>query len=96
MERHAVSPITLRRYKVTPIEASSMLKIVSERSTEAWQGMRAVQDLKSCESFMREHADRLKALISSFEALYTAMPDAQKKVADEVFRRIARTDRLVA
>jgi hypothetical protein len=67
--------------------AASMEKLASERSAEPSQGMTAVEDLKAYEKFTQEHADRLKNLIASFEVLYTSMPEAQKKVADEVFQK---------
>jgi hypothetical protein len=48
--------------------------------------MSAVDDLTTYEKFAQAHVDGLKNLISSFRVLYTAMPDAQKKTADEVFK----------
>lgn len=50
----------------------------------------AVDDLKSYEKHTQAHVDGLKNLISSFEQLYAAMPDAQKKNADEVFKTSGR------
>ncbi len=67
--------------------AASMDKLSSERADEASQSMTAVQDLKSYEKFTQDHANRLKTLISSFEAVYASMPEAQKKIADDVFKK---------
>jgi protein CpxP len=50
------------------------------------QGMTAVADLQMYQKFAQAHVDGLKNLISSFQALYDTMPDAQKKVADKVFQ----------
>jgi hypothetical protein len=38
------------------------------------------------QKFAQAHVDGLKNMLSHFEGLYAAMPDAQKKIADEVFR----------
>ena len=48
--------------------------------------MTAVDDLKSYGQFAQAHVDGLKGLTASFETLYNSMPDAQKKVADQVFQ----------
>ena len=65
--------------------ASAMDKLVAEGRTTAPQTMTAVADLQMYQKFAQAHVDGLKNLISSFSALYSAMPDAQKKVADGVF-----------
>src|ERR1700684_4095954 len=65
--------------------AASMDKLVAANRTTPPQSMSAVDDLKSYQKLAQAHVDGLKNLISSFEKLYTAMPDAQKKVADGVF-----------
>jgi hypothetical protein len=52
--------------------------------------MSAVDDLNTYEKFAQAHVDGLKNLISSFKTLYTAMPDAQKKNADQVFKTSGR------
>lgn len=46
----------------------------------------ALDDLKAYQKHAQAHTDGLKNLISSFEQLYAAMPDAQRKNADEVFK----------
>ena len=49
------------------------------------QNMSAVEDLKTYQKFAQAHVDGLKNLIASFDTLYSAMPAAQKKIADTVF-----------
>jgi hypothetical protein len=65
--------------------ASNMDQLIAENRKTAPQDMSAVDDLKLYQKFAQAHVDGLKNLISSFTALYSAMPDAQKKVADTVF-----------
>ena len=64
--------------------------IAANRKTPP-QDMTAVDDLKSYQKHAQAHVDGLKNLIASFETLYAAMPDAQKKVADDVFRKPNRS-----
>jgi protein CpxP len=71
--------------------AAAMDKLVATNRTTAPQGKTAVDDLNTYEKFAQAHVDGLKNLISSFKTLYTAMPDAQKKNADEVFNTSGRT-----
>jgi hypothetical protein len=66
--------------------AAAMEKLVAESRTTPPQNMTAVDDLKMYQKFAQAHVDGLKNLLSHFEAFYAAMPDAQKKIADEVFR----------
>jgi len=66
--------------------AVAMDKLVAETRTTPPQSMTAVADLQMYQKFAQAHVDGLKNLLSHFEAFYAAMPDAQKKVADEVFR----------
>jgi protein CpxP len=66
--------------------AAAMDKLVADGRTSAPQNMTAVDDLKMYQKFAQAHVDGLKNLISSFSTLYAAMPDAQKKVADQVFQ----------
>jgi hypothetical protein len=65
--------------------ASNMDQLVAENRKTAPKDMSAVDDLKLYQKFAQAHVDGLKNLISSFDTLYSAMPDAQKKVADTVF-----------
>lgn len=66
--------------------AEAMQKLVAEKSNQPPANLTALDDLKTYEKFAQTHVDGLKNLISSFETLYDAMPDAQKKIADDVFR----------
>jgi hypothetical protein len=45
----------------------------------------AVDDLNAYGEIAQTHADAVKKLASAFAPLYSAMPDDQKKTADEVF-----------
>lgn len=66
--------------------AAAMEKLVAERSVQEPKGMTAVEDLQAYQKFAQAHVDGLKNLISAFDTLYNSMPDAQKKVADQVFQ----------
>ena len=70
--------------------AAAMEKQVAEVQRTPPQNMTAVDDLKMYQKFAQAHVDGLKNLISSFGTLYSAMPDAQKKVADTVFQASGR------
>ena len=70
--------------------AAAMDKIVAQARTTPPQTMTAVEDLKMYQKFAQAHIDGLKNLIVSFEKLYAAMPDAQKKITDDVFRTSGR------
>jgi hypothetical protein len=70
--------------------AAAVDKLVATTRTTPPQNMSALDDLKTYQEFAQAHVDGLKNLTSSFAALYTAMPDAQKKIADEVFRAAKR------
>jgi hypothetical protein len=65
--------------------AAAMDKLIAANRTTPPQNMTAVEDLKMYQKFAQAHVDGLKNLISSFDRLYAAMPDAQKKIADVVF-----------
>jgi protein CpxP len=70
--------------------ASAMDKLVATTRTTPPQSMSAVEDLKTYQKFAQAHVDGLKNLISAFGTLYDGMPDAQKKVADQVFNTSGR------
>jgi periplasmic protein CpxP/Spy len=70
--------------------ATALQKLAADRTSQAPQSMTAVQDLKGYEKFAQQHVNGLKNLISSFETLYNAMPDDQKKIADQVFENSGR------
>jgi protein CpxP len=48
--------------------------------------MSAMDDLRSYQAIAEAHAAGVKKLADAFGILYAAMPDAQKKTADRVFR----------
>jgi periplasmic protein CpxP/Spy len=66
--------------------AAAMDKLIAETRATSPQNVTAVADLKMYQKFAQAHVDGLKNMLSHFEGLYAAMPDAQKKIADEVFR----------
>ncbi|HVC56878.1 MAG TPA: Spy/CpxP family protein refolding chaperone [Stellaceae bacterium] len=70
--------------------AAAMDKLIAETRKTPPQDMTAVADLQMYQKFAQTHVDGLKNLLSHFEAFYAAMPDAQKKIADEVFRSTER------
>jgi septal ring factor EnvC (AmiA/AmiB activator) len=51
--------------------------------------LNAMENMESFVQVAREHAEELQRLATAFQALYAAMPDEQKKVADQVLRNIA-------
>ena len=70
--------------------ATAMDNIVAQARTTPPQNMTAVEDLKMYQKFAQAHIDGLKNLIVSFEKLYAAMPDAQRKITDDAFRTSGR------
>jgi len=66
--------------------AAAMDKLVATNRTAPPQSMTAVQDLQTYQQFAQAHVDGLKNLTAAFSTLYNAMPDDQKKVADQVFQ----------
>jgi len=52
--------------------------------------MNAVQNMQSYEQIAEEHAQRVQKLLPAFQKLYDAMPDQQKRLADDVFRANAQ------
>jgi len=72
--------------------AATMEKLAADKADQASQGMTAMDDLKVYEKFARAHVAGLKSLNASFEKLYDAMPDPQKKVADQVFQNFGHHD----
>jgi periplasmic protein CpxP/Spy len=70
--------------------AAAMDKLIAETRITPPQNMTAVDDLRMYQKFSEAHVTGLKNLIASFDALYAAMPDAQKKNADVVFQTSGR------
>ena len=59
--------------------ATNMDTLIAESRKTPPQNMTAVDDLKSYQKIAQAHVDGLKNLTASFETLYAAMPDVQKK-----------------
>ena len=70
--------------KVMRDNGKKMRDGITERTAKL-KTMNAVDDLKSYQMITDEHADGLKRLVPSFEALYAKMSPAQQKNADHVF-----------
>ena len=70
--------------------AINMDTLIAENRKIPPQDMTAVDDLKSYQKHAQAHVDGLKNLIASFATLYDAMPDDQKRIADDVFRTSER------
>ena len=66
--------------------AAAMDKLLATKRTTPPQNMTAVQDLQTYQQFAQAHVDGLKNLTAAFSTLYNAMPDDQKKIADQVFQ----------
>jgi periplasmic protein CpxP/Spy len=65
--------------------ARDMDQAFMQRSQQ-FSTMNAVQNMQSYEQISEEHAQRVQKLLPAFQKLYEAMPDQQKRVADQVFR----------
>jgi periplasmic protein CpxP/Spy len=65
--------------------ARDMDRVYGQR-TEQFQSMTALQNMQSYEQLATQHAQNLQKLVPAFQNLYTAMPDHQKQLADQVFR----------
>ncbi len=88
------------RLKITPAEdaawgavaqamrenAVNMEKLIADKRAQTPADMTAVDDLKTYQLFAQAHVDGLKNLTTAFSTLYDGMPDAQKKLADQVFQ----------
>lgn len=72
--------------------AAQMEKLVKDRNAKV-KTMTAVENLQTYSDIAQGHADGLKKLVPVFDTLYGSMSDAQKKIADEVFRGIAEHHR---
>jgi hypothetical protein len=70
--------------------SESMMKLVAEKKAQSSATMTALDDMMNYQAFAQAHVDGLKKLNVAFKTLYDAMPDAQKKVADETFRTYGR------
>ena len=66
--------------------AAAMEKLATDKAVKDPTTLTALDDLKNYEVFAQAHVSGLKKLIAAFDKLYTAMPPAQKKIADGVFQ----------
>jgi protein CpxP len=69
--------------------AQAMVDLQKQRAADV-QSMNAVEVVKSYAEVIQAHADGMKKFIPAFEALYNSLSDAQKKIADSMFRGRAR------
>jgi len=68
--------------------ARDMDQVLMQRSQQV-QSMNALQNMQSYEQIAAAHAQHVQKLVPAFENLYNAMPDQQKRLADQVFRENA-------
>ena len=85
--------------KITPAEEDKWAKVadvmrnnaktvddlIQQRHDNAQQ-QSAVENLQSWNAIAQANAEGSKAMLDAFSALYAAMPDSQKKLADAAFR----------
>ncbi|MGZ9187527.1 MAG: Spy/CpxP family protein refolding chaperone [Candidatus Binatia bacterium] len=71
--------------------ATNMDTLIAENRKTSPQTMTALDDLRGAQKVEQAHVDGLKNLLAPFETLYAAMPDAQKKIVDDVFRSPKRS-----
>jgi protein CpxP len=64
--------------------ADAMAKLASQKANQS--DMTAVQDLQTYSDFAQAHVAHLQKLTAAFSKLYDAMPEDQKKLADQVFQ----------
>lgn len=97
------------KLKITPTEESQWEKVAQTMRDNATEldsaiGKRdslashatAIEDLNSYGDIVQTHADSIKKLSTAFSDLYEAMPDNQKKLADEVFTQRTHEAKKVA
>jgi periplasmic protein CpxP/Spy len=65
--------------------ARDMDQVFMQRAQQ-FPSMNALQNMQSYEQLAEAHARHLQKLVPAFENLYNAMPDQQKRLADQVFR----------
>ena len=70
--------------------AQAMADLQKQRAANA-KSMNAVDVVKSYWEVIQAHEDGMKKFIPAFEALYNSLSDAQKKIADSMFRSRAQT-----
>ena len=70
--------------------AAAMQRLVADNMAIAPETVTAIDELGAYQKFAQAHVDGIKNMSQSFEKLYATMPDAQKKLADQVFRTYGR------
>jgi hypothetical protein len=65
--------------------AQAMEDLEKQRATDV-KSMSAVDVVKTYGDVIQAHEDGMKKFIPAFEALYNSLSDAQKKIADSMFR----------
>jgi len=70
----------------SPLAGHPVLGKTAEERALQFQTMIALQNMQSYEQLAEAHAQHLQKLVPAFENLYNAMPDQQKRLADQVFR----------
>ncbi len=68
---------------------NQMQKLFQQRAQNV-KTMTAVEDLHSYQAITQANLDGLNKLVPAFETLYASMSDAQKKIADSVFKHQPR------
>jgi protein CpxP len=71
--------------------AQAMMDLEKQRIADT-KSMTAVDAVKSYSEVIQAHEDGMKKFVPAFEDLYNSLSDAQKKTADSMFRRRARTE----
>ncbi len=66
--------------------AETMDKLAASKHAQPATDQTALDDLMTDQAFAQAHVDGLATLTTRFTVLYNAMPEPQKKVADQVFR----------
>jgi protein CpxP len=97
------------RLKITPAEESqwdtvaqtmrdnaSELDSAIEKRASIANNATAIDDLNAYGDIVQAHANAIKKLSEAFSSLYSAMPDEQKKLADNVFAQRAHEGKKVA
>jgi protein CpxP len=95
--------------KITPSEESQWGKVVQtmrdsaseldraiDKRKETANTASAVDNLSAYGDIAQAHVDGVKKLTAAFSPLYNAMPDDQKKIADEVFAQRAHGGKKMA
>jgi periplasmic protein CpxP/Spy len=70
--------------------ARDMDQAIMQRAQQ-YPTMNAVQNMQSYERIAEAHAQHLQKLVPAFDNLYSAMPEQQKKLTDQVFRANAES-----